>query len=155
MSAAFPNTRAIEASEEALEELALDGFPVVDDFAVALIDTSDGGKHIEFRSAKHGRLADFPAWDHVDRDLRHFTPYDVPMGSIDEPFDERDDAWRILIFESAGHVHVLEGASPNAGVFHTYFRVPVGRYMQAWAALIDRFNPITPLDATGDEEVSH
>lgn len=155
MSSAFPNTHAIEASEEALDELALDGFPAIDDFAVVLTDSGEGGMHAEFRSARHGRLADFPAWDHVDRDLRHFTPYDVPMGSIDEPFDDRDDAWRILLFEHGGYVHVLEGAAPNTPVFHTWFRVPTARYMQAWAALIDRYNPITPLDAEGDEEVSH
>jgi hypothetical protein len=152
---AFPNTRAIEASEEALEELALDGFPTIDDFAVVLVDSEEGGKHVEYRSARYGRLAEFPAWDHADRDLRHFTPYDVPLGSADEPFDERDDAWRILIFESGGHVYVLEGASPKTDVFPTYFRVPVGRYMQAWAALIDVYNPITPLDEKSDEEVSH
>lgn len=131
-----------------LADAALDGFPVIDDFAVTV---SDGEAHtVEFTSAKHGRLAGFPAWEHADRDLRHFVPADVPMGTFDEPYDDRDEGWRILIFEQAGYVHVLEGDAPGAEELTTYFRVPVGRYVQAWAALIDFYNPITPLDDTDE-----
>lgn len=84
---------------------------------------------------------------------RHFTPSDVPLGTIDEPYDNRDDGWRIVIFERAGHVYILEDDSPNGMRFPRRFRVPRDRYIAAWAAVIDRFNPITPLDESFlDEE---
>ncbi len=124
----------------------LDSFRTIPDFAVAVSDAPD--RHLEFRSASRGRLAHFPAWEHADRDLRHFTASDVPIGSIDDPFDDADDGWRIAIFEHRGFVYVLEGDSANADDFPRYFRVPGERYLQAWAALIDTYNPIKPLDDT-------
>ena len=126
----------------------LDAFPVIDDFSVKLGDPADGGKHLERACAAPGRLAGFPAGDHADRDLRHFVAADVPLGSIHEPYDDRDEAWRILIFEEGGWIYVAEGDDPNATEFASKFRVKRERYLQAWAALIDQFNPIKPLDET-------
>lgn len=123
-------------------------FATVDDFAVRLIDDADGGKHVELASAAKGRLAGFPAWDHADRDLRHFAASDVPFGSLDEPYDDRDDGWRIAIFADGGWVYVAEGDDANAREPSRTFRVPLDRYFLAWAALIDQYNPITPLDDT-------
>ena len=124
----------------------LEAFPVITDFSVKLFDAGEGGMHLEYASASQGRLAHFPAWDHVDRDLRHFIPSDVPLGNLAEPYDDRDEAWRILIFEDGGWVYVAEGDDPKATRFGSRFRVLRERYFQAWAALIDQFNPITPLD---------
>jgi hypothetical protein len=141
----FRNPLPLGASSTDLRELALDGFPIVDDFALTLSDTHDGGKHVDMVSALLGRLAGFPAWDHADRDLRHFTLEDVPLGSIDEPYDDRDEAWRLLIFEREAFVYVLEGRTPSATEFEVWFRVPAARYTQAWEALIDTFNPAVGL----------
>lgn len=127
-----------------LRNLALDGFPVIDDFSVVV--TEDEGRTIEYRSASLGRLAGFPAWESADRDLRHFTPSDVPLGTIDEPFDDRDEDWRMLLFGEGGWIYVLEGDSPTATEFPRWFRVATGRYVQAWAALIDFCNPPKALD---------
>lgn len=119
-------------------------FPTIDDFAVTL---SEGpNRHLEFTSASHGRLASFPDWDHADRDLRHFTPGDVPIGAIDEPFDDAGEQWRIVILEHRGFVYVLEAGDPHASDFPRYFRVPRDRYLRAWARIIDLYNPIKPLD---------
>src|SRR6266540_3974915 len=115
----------------------LDSFPTIDDFAVGL----SADRHIEFTSVKRGRLASFPAWEHADRDLRHFTPPDVPLGSIDEPFEDADEGWRIAIFEHRDSIYVLEADEPHATDFARWFRVPLDRYLQAWAALIDFYNP--------------
>jgi hypothetical protein len=119
---------------------------VVSDFVVRLVDTPEGGLHLEFASASHGRLAWFPAWDHADRDLRHFVAGDVPLGTPDEPYDDRDEEWRIVIFESGGWVWIGEADDPNAEEMRATFRVPRARYLQAWAAIIDHFNPITPME---------
>jgi hypothetical protein len=121
-------------------------FATIDDFVVRLVDDADGGKHIELASAAKGRLAGFPAWDHADRDLRHFAATDVPFGSVDEPYDDRDDGWRIAIFADSGWVYIAEGDDASASEPASAFRVSLDRYFKAWAALIDQHNPITPLD---------
>lgn len=116
----------------------LSDFSPVDDFSVLLIDSEDSGKQLEYTSVSRGRLAHFPAWEHVDRDLRHFIPADVPLGKRDEPYEDRDEDWHIVIFEEDGWVYVAEN--------DVKFRVRRERYNREWAAIIDAFNPIAPLD---------
>ena len=119
----------------------LHSIPTIRDFGVGLEDSDEGGKHLVFVSGPK-RLAHFPAWDHADRDLRHFVPSDVPLGTMDEPYEDFDEGWEIAIFEKGGFVYVIEN--------ETKFRVPTDRYVQAWAAIIDAHNPITPLDDVDD-----
>ena len=131
------------------DESDLENVPTVRDFSVELADpTDEGGRHIQYVSAGKGRLAGFPAWDHADRDLRHFVASDVPLGAIDEPYADEDEGWRIVIFEHGGYVYVLEGRSPLTEDFAVAFKVPREQYLAAWAFVIDAFNPITPLDDT-------
>lgn len=106
----------------------------IDDFAVVLVDTEESGQQIEYRSAARGRLAGFPAWEHVDRDLRHFILDDVPNGTSEEPYIDADEGWRITIFEDDGWVYVKENDAE--------FRVRATDYMHSWTGLIDEFNPV-------------
>jgi hypothetical protein len=124
----------------------LDAFTVVNDFAVTLVDSGDGGKHIEMKSASQGRVAGFPVWDHAERALRHFILSDIPLGTRDDPYFDRDDGWRIEIFEEAGWVYIAEGDDADAPRYPSKVRVDTERYFKAWSALIDEFNPTTPLD---------
>lgn len=122
----------------------------VDDFVLRLVDSVDGGKHLDFASEAEGRLAGFPFWDHADRDLRHFIHSDIPLGTPHEPFEDRDESWGIAIFEHGGWVYVAEMDGHDS----ISFRVPTDRYLAVWRALIDRFNPGTPLeDLFDDSEV--
>lgn len=100
---------------------------------------------MHFVSATRGELAGFPYWDNVERDMRHFVSEDVPLSSMDEPFEDADADWQIVIFESGGFVYVLEGAEPHGTKFDVWFRVPLDRYITEWARVIDEFNPIEPL----------
>jgi hypothetical protein len=129
----------------------LAAFPIVEDFNVTLADSEEGGKHIEFASAARGRLAGFPVWDHADRDLRHFILTDIPLGTRVEPYQDRDDGWRIVIFEEADWVYVAEGADADATEFASTFRVSGERYLKAWSALIDFYNPAVPVAETEPE----
>jgi hypothetical protein len=117
-------------------------FRTIEDFAVRLVDSDDGGKHVELVSQSEGRLAGFPAWDHADRDLRHFIESDIPVGTREEPYEDREEGWQIAIFEHGGWVYIAEAEGTVAGAF----RVRTERYMAAWRAVIDRFNPAVPLD---------
>jgi len=102
---------------------------------------------VEFR-VDGRRVAHFPAWEHADRDLRHFTMIDIPTGTADLPFDESDEGWRIVIYEDGDSVHILEGDDPHDDELPRRTRVPRDEYFAAWEFLIDAFNPIEPVDST-------
>ena len=145
----FENSDALDLGSadytRALRDIALDGFPVIPDFAVVLRESDENGQHVHFISASAGDLAGFPYWDNAERDMRHFAADDVPLGSIDEPVDDADEDWQIVIFEHRGFVYVLEGNEPHTTEFDVWFRVPTERYLAAWAAVIDQYNPIEPV----------
>ncbi|HUJ15200.1 MAG TPA: hypothetical protein VL284_15545 [Thermoanaerobaculia bacterium] len=145
----FSNPEPLElASSEYAESVAaleLDEFPTIADFSIELRESEEFGEHVHFVSPSRGELAGFPYWDNVDRDMRHFVAEDVPLSSMDEPFDEADVDWQIVIFEHGGFVYVLEGTEPHATKFDVWFRVPLDRYIAEWARVIDEFNPIEPL----------
>lgn len=129
----------------ALRTVDLAAFPLVPDFTIELRESEEFGQHVHFVSPARGELAGFPYWDNAERDMRHFVADDVPLGSIDEPVDDADVDWQIVIFERAGFVYVLEGSAPRTTEFDVWFRVPRDRYIAEWARVIDEFNPIAPL----------
>ena len=133
----------------------LDNVKTIDDFSIELREMEDCGKIVHFISASEGELVWFPGWEHADRDLRHFVASDVPLGDIDNPFDDNDEGWRIVIFEHGGYVYIFEDDRPNGERFPRRFRVPRDRYFFAWAAVINEFNPLVSLDdlfTSGDTE---
>ena len=145
----FSNPAPLELASsdyrDALRAIEPGAFPVIPDFAIELRESEEFGQHVQFVSPTRGDLAGFPYWDNVERDLRHFTTEDVPFGSLDEPVDDADEDWQIVIFEHRGFVYVLEGNEPHTTAFDVWFRVPTDRYLAAWAAVIDQFNPIEPV----------
>lgn len=113
---------------------------IIDDFAIEIRDGV-----LELVAGEGGeRLAWFPAWEHVERDLRHFDADDIPVGPEDIPFEDADEEWRIAIFESGDFVYIMEGDAPHAPL-NRAFRVPRERYLEAWVELLDRFNPAEPI----------
>ena len=144
----FTNSAPLELASSdyrALRFLDLDAFPVVGDFSIELRESEEFGKHIHYVSPTRGELASFPYWDNAERDMRHFVAEDVPLGSIDEPVDDYDEDWQVIIFEYRGFVYVMEGDAPHTTEFDVWFRVPSARYISEWARLIDQFNPVEPL----------
>jgi hypothetical protein len=142
-----PEPLELTSSEyaEALTAVDLDEFPLINDFTIDLRESEEFGQHVYFVSPTRGELASFPYWDNVERDMRHFVTEDVPLGPVDEPYEDSDIDWQLVVFERAGFVYVLEGAEPHATTFDVWFRVPLDRYIVEWARVIDEFNPIEPL----------
>jgi hypothetical protein len=105
------------------------------------------------RSRSQGHLAGFPAWDHADRDLRHLTADDIPLGSEEEPFADADEEWRMVIFVRGNDVFVFEGDSPRGPLVRRY-RIPRQEYVTAWEALMSRYHPAMSLeDVLGESPV--
>ena len=109
-----------------------------------LVDSEESGQQLEYRSAARGRLAGFPAWEHVDRDLRHFIADDIPNGTREAPYVDVDEGWRIEIFEEDGWVYVTEN--------DVAFRVRAEDYLRSWNGLIDEFNPVESFDGSSSDE---
>jgi hypothetical protein len=131
----------------------LDDVPRIADFYLALREEPEGGLHIRMLSRTRGDLAGFPAWDHADRDLRHLTPDDIPLGTEEEPFQDADDTWRIAILAVANDVFIFEGDSPR-GAFTRRYRVPREQYVAAWEDLIREYHPAKSLEDVlgGDDD---
>ena len=145
----FTNPAPLELTSadyrQSLREIEPGAFPIIPDFAIELRESEDFGQHVHYVSPSRGELSSFPYWDNVERDMRHFVAEDVPLGSIEEPVDDADEDWQIVIFEYGGYVHVMEGRSPHATEFDVWYRVPTERYIAEWARIIDEFNPVAPL----------
>lgn len=132
-------------------DLPLDDVPLIFDFFLTLREADEGGLHVELMSESQGHLAGFPAWDHADRDLRHFTHDDIPLGDDEEPYADADENWRIVIVARANDVFVLEGDSPR-GPLPRRYRIPREHYMAAWDALIRRYHsPMSLEDVMGED----
>lgn len=143
----FRNKQPIFAPGLRTHDLAIDQFPIVQDFRLELRDCGgDLGWHIEFLSHDLGHLGGFPWWDHVDVALQRFSLENIPLGTLDEPYSDLDQGWQIVIFEANGFVHVLEnegvdGEDPSGCTFTTWFRVPRVQYVHEWTRVIAQFNP--------------
>jgi hypothetical protein len=135
-------------------DLDLDDVPRISDFYLTLREEPEGGLHIAMMSRTRGHLAGFPAWDHADRDLRHFTLDDIPLGTEEEPFEDADEAWRIAILAAGKDVFILEGDVPR-GPFTRRYRVPREQYLAAWEELIREYHPAKSLEdvlGSGDDQ---
>jgi hypothetical protein len=130
-----------------------DDIPPITDFFLTLREEGEGGLHIEMMSRTRGPLAGFPAWDHADRDLRHFTLDDIPFGTEDEPFEDADESWRLVILARGKDVFILEGDAPRGALTRRY-RVPREQYLAAWEELIREYHPARSLEEVlgGDED---
>jgi hypothetical protein len=131
----------------------LDDVPLVSDFYLTLREEEEGGLHIELMSESEGHLAGFPAWDHADRDLRHFTHDDIPLGDEEEPFADADEEWRIVILARGNEVFVLEGDSPHGRLLRRY-RIPREHYLAAWDTLIRQYHLAMSLEDVMGEDAS-
>jgi hypothetical protein len=135
-------------------DIDLDDVPPVTDFYLTLREQPEGGLHIAMMSRTRGHLAGFPAWDHADRDLRHFTPADIPLGTDEKPFEDADEAWRIVILARGNEVFILEGDAPHGALTRRY-RVPRAQYVAAWEDLIREYHPAKSLEdvlGAGDDQ---
>ena len=123
---------------DALPDIAHERFVTIGDFEIRLKPTDCLGLHLQLASGSQGPLAGFPWWDDVDADLANWTLKNIPMGTSACPFSDCEQGWQILIWEAEGWVYVAEGDEPCGDTFHATFRVERGRYLEAWAGVIER-----------------
>lgn len=122
-------------------ELDLVSFPFVHDFTVKLKKTNSFGFQLYFHSDSLGRLASFPWWDNVEKDLVGYMSNNIPVGNLQLPFDDLEQSWQIVIFEHEDYVYIMQGMEPCCIEFFAWFKVPRTRYFEEWSRVIRQFNP--------------
>jgi hypothetical protein len=118
-------------------DLDPNSFASVTDFEIQLKPSGCLGLHLDLASRSLGPLAGFPWWDDVDADLATWTLKNVPLGTLESPFDDCEQGWQILIWESDGWVYVAEGDEPCCETYSQTFRVGRAPYLKAWEAAIE------------------
>ena len=115
-------------------------FPTIDDFEVVVSWRGTFGLHCIFWSPTLGVLARFPWWDHLEGGNPRGASGDydwIPVGTVDEPFWDMDEAWSFASWRDAGYVHVLQGGLDD-DVYETWFRVPERVFDHAWGTALVR-----------------
>lgn len=79
---------------------------------------------------------EFPWWDDPEGDLGRWTLEDIPIGTLDEPYFDTDQCWRILIWQVGGVVYIASGSSDEEGLYGTFLSVAEERYRVAWGDVI-------------------
>ncbi|GAA4588687.1 hypothetical protein BJY16_008646 [Actinoplanes octamycinicus] len=110
-----------------ISRLDLDRFPCAAQFSVRWADD-----RLELVDERLSLCVGFPWWSRHDVEQVIQSPAGAPVGDVDEPFDDEEQGWRILIWRHAGTVGIMVGAD---NTFSTWFRVPLDRYLAEWAAL--------------------
>jgi hypothetical protein len=79
---------------------------------------------------------EFPWWDDPEGDLSTWTPEDIPIGTLDKPYFDTDQCWRILIWQMGGMVYIASGSSDEEGLYDTLLSVTSEKYRAAWGDVI-------------------
>jgi len=74
---------------------------------------------------------DFPWWDDPERNLGGWTLDDIPLGTLEEPYSDVDQCWRILVREANGVVNVASGTAGEEGLYDIFLSVPGREYRAA------------------------
>lgn len=125
---------------DGIKSLNLINFPLLEDFSIKVIDTKTLGKHIYYFSEKEGVLTSFPWWDNVEVDIKNWDIKNIPLGSLDAPFDDLDQGWQVLIFKDIEYVYILEGDEPGCEEFKSWYKVPLEKYINEWKRVLDLRN---------------
>ena len=128
----------LQAEMERLESLNLEEFPVVDDF---LVDLSSSGSEVclRFNAPSSGLSVSFPWWNHGIDEMLAWTPVNFPLGSLREPFWDRDQGWSLLIWLAGDRVYIAEGEGEE-DVYDRWFAVSLDRYHSEWRRAIAKLS---------------
>jgi hypothetical protein len=139
------SSRETHLSIEDFRDLASIGpaqFQAASDFSVKLAVRVDGaGTVLRLVGSSMNVTIEFPWWDDPEGDLSRWTLEDIPIGTLDEPYFDTDQCWRILIWQVGGVVYIASGGSDEEGLYDTFLSVAEEKYRAAWADVIVSLSP--------------
>ncbi|MER7417828.1 hypothetical protein ABT346_13765 [Micromonospora peucetia] len=120
-----------------LRHVEIGDVPRLDEFQIQLVrNHSRSGLVLFFTGENETVVAEFPWWDGVEEDIAHWRLADIPCGTVDAPFLDRDQGWSIVIWKVEDFVIFAEGEG-NDEIFNTWFAVPYVKYISEWQRVID------------------
>lgn len=147
----FRNEKPLRINwKEGLGNLDFESFPLVGDLVIVPIlgeipGWSSPPPHIvgaSFQSETWGHLAGYQWWESLfdlNRQHKYSTPK-VPCGSLQEPHEDFQPAWKIVIFEHQDNVYILQADDSDTNDFAVWFRVKAQDYSRAWKQAIEHIN---------------
>ncbi|WP_236788934.1 hypothetical protein [Amycolatopsis sp. GM8] len=123
--------------------LDLDDFVKVEGFEVSLFwRSNESGWALRFVDGNGESLAEFPWWDHVERDLARWNSSNIPGGTASRPFGDFEQSWFILIWRIGDDVFIAQADSDDEPDFRERWRVSNTDYLAAWNATLFRAQEI-------------
>jgi hypothetical protein len=120
-----------------LASIDLSQFRAAPAFSVEIVPRAGGaGRLLRLADASLGTAIDFPWWDSPDLELGRWTLDDIPLGTLEEPYSDADQCWRILVWQVNGVVYIAAGSADEEGLYDTFLSVPGEEYRAAWGGLI-------------------
>lgn len=127
-------------SYDFLKELPFDSFPLIGDFYMNLYKTEIFGYHLDFRSKDHGLLSGFPWWDNIENEI--LNEEEIPIGTLEEPFDDLEQGWQIYIILKEQHVYILGGNEACCMEFPRWYKVERECYYKQWQEVVCKLKSI-------------
>jgi hypothetical protein len=131
---------------EDLRDLDLGSFPRADEFVVEASDngsSQDPWTELRYVVPSWDLTVNFPWWDKSTAEMREWGLQDIPLGSIESPYWDWDQGWRLLIWEAGEEVFIMEGDGTDRDdeppIYERWFAVPGRLYRSAWQTAIDGF----------------
>ncbi|MGN4126861.1 hypothetical protein ACMGD3_17910 [Lysinibacillus sphaericus] len=120
-----------------LKSVNLELFPVVNDFEILLTKKNfkGKGKHIYFYSAnRNEQLTSILWWNDAETFLKEWNKWDIPTGTIDEPFFDLKEGGKMIIFEHKGFIYILESSDYQCenNIINTWYKIPKEVYFNEW-----------------------
>ncbi|TFG32145.1 hypothetical protein EU528_04375 [Candidatus Thorarchaeota archaeon] len=120
-------------------ELDLDSFPLIADFRVLVGGRSVDFAYVEYSSYILGLLTTFVNWNDADERLQVMKIEDIPLGTMEKPWNDIEQGFELDIWEKDGFVYVILGDEPCTNKFEVWYRVRKGDYVQAWKDILARY----------------
>lgn len=120
-----------------LSELNSADFPLAGAFEIEFFtDDTSQKRSLRYVDRHLGLSVEFPWWTDVDSDLRKWSLADVPRGTVEAPYSDFDQGWRVIIWQSGEAVFIMEG--DEDAMFHVRMRVPADVYLSRWRDALAR-----------------
>jgi hypothetical protein len=119
----------------ALDSMAADRLLLVPDLTLTVRSPGPRPIALIMRSTRYGRLASFSSWE--QRALSSWTEADIPAAGARATWDGHEQGWQLVIERRGDDVLVFEGGD-DWTTLDMGFRVPLGRWIEAWREVIGR-----------------
>ncbi len=120
-------------------KLELDSFPLITDFKVEIGGRNEQFAWVDYVSDSLGLLSRLMNWDNAYERLPKMSMEEIPLGSIDKPWNDIEQGFELDIWEKDGFVYVILGDEPCTNKFEVWYRIKKEDYVKAREEILARY----------------